>query len=425
MEAERLYVNALVITMDKERRVLERGAVATAGGRITAVGGSAQLEETVQAREVLDCEGDILLPGLVDCMGYAGRTRLYGPSADRPLEGAAHREAHLAAQDAGFWREEGRREAERCLYFGITTAHRLLPQGLALDAAEAYQQAARQAGLRLVLSAAPCLDDGDEAYAARQADYLAFAAGEDRMLCLKAFTAGEVFPDVCTPEKPPAYFARRVGRMEALLQGALPGRRAFAQFYGGELAAYSRALPALAQQPLLVQGLHGATPAEADLMAKAGHGFAHAPQTHLPCNHVVRMLFAGVACGITAASQTERCPPDLLLAGRRAMLEEITRADDYHTLPAGKVLEMLTIDAAAALGLGGGCGSIETGKRADLCRFLWQTPHMAPNFMPVQTVVLRGYGQDIGAVAAGGRHVKQGGRLVPAGKEGRAWKISC
>jgi 5-methylthioadenosine/S-adenosylhomocysteine deaminase len=54
-----------VITMDDERRVLEPGAVATAGERIVAVGSPDELA-SCQAARTIDCSGKAVIPGLID-----------------------------------------------------------------------------------------------------------------------------------------------------------------------------------------------------------------------------------------------------------------------------------------------------------------------------------------------------------------------
>ncbi|MFI4986232.1 MAG: amidohydrolase family protein [Alphaproteobacteria bacterium] len=55
-----------VITVDRERRMIEDGAIAIAGDRIAAVARSASLAETFHADEVIDGRGLIALPGLID-----------------------------------------------------------------------------------------------------------------------------------------------------------------------------------------------------------------------------------------------------------------------------------------------------------------------------------------------------------------------
>src|SRR6266496_1376672 len=58
-----------VVTMDDGRRVLEPGAVAITGDRITAVGQPADLQHYRAAR-VLDCSGKAVLPGFVECHNH-------------------------------------------------------------------------------------------------------------------------------------------------------------------------------------------------------------------------------------------------------------------------------------------------------------------------------------------------------------------
>ena len=57
---------------------------------------------------------------------------------------------------------------------------------------------------------------------------------------------------------------------------------------------------------------------------------------------------------------------------------------DANVLPAGKVLEMVTIDAAQALGLEDDLGSLEPGKKADVILIDMFKPHLVPANMPVQ-----------------------------------------
>jgi cytosine/adenosine deaminase-related metal-dependent hydrolase len=55
-------------------------------------------------------------------------------------------------------------------------------------------------------------------------------------------------------------------------------------------------------------------------------------------------------------------------------------------LPAGKVLEMVTIDSAKALGVENELGSLEPGKKADVILVDMFKPHLMPFNMPVYRV---------------------------------------
>jgi cytosine/adenosine deaminase-related metal-dependent hydrolase len=97
-----------------------------------------------------------------------------------------------------------------------------------------------------------------------------------------------------------------------------------------------------------------------------------------------------------------RCPvPELLDAGVTVMLGSDGVAPDrsydmfrhmfqamrYHrfalrdpsVLPAGRTLELTTIDAARALGMEKDLGSLEAGKKADLILIDIARPHLTPD----------------------------------------------
>jgi 5-methylthioadenosine/S-adenosylhomocysteine deaminase len=126
------------------------------------------------------------------------------------------------------------------------------------------------------------------------------------------------------------------------------------------------------------------------------------------------------------ASMTGRCPvPELLDAGVTVMLGSDGVAPDrsydmfrhmfqamrYHrfyyrdpsVLPPGKVLEMVTIDAARALGLEKELGSLEAGKKADLILIDMFKPHLFPLNMPVYRVAYYADGNDVDTVIVNGR----------------------
>ena len=68
-----LVKNGVLVTMDRERRILENHAVAVEEGRILEVGRSADLEKKHTRAEVLDASGRIVMPGII-----CSHSHLYG-----------------------------------------------------------------------------------------------------------------------------------------------------------------------------------------------------------------------------------------------------------------------------------------------------------------------------------------------------------
>ncbi|MBC7931409.1 MAG: amidohydrolase family protein, partial [Rubrivivax sp.] len=80
-----LITGGTIVTMDKERRVIEDGAVAVAGGRIVAVGKRAEIERQFTAREIIDARGRAVIPGLINGHTHIPMTLFRGIADDLDL----------------------------------------------------------------------------------------------------------------------------------------------------------------------------------------------------------------------------------------------------------------------------------------------------------------------------------------------------
>jgi 5-methylthioadenosine/S-adenosylhomocysteine deaminase len=90
---------------------------------------------------------------------------------------------------------------------------------------------------------------------------------------------------------------------------------------------------------------------------------------------------------------------------------------DPNVLPAGKVLEMVTVDAARALGMEKEIGSIEAGKKADIILVDWFKPHLVPMNMPVYRLVYFANGEDVSTVLVDGRILMRDRRVLTVNEE--------
>ena len=86
---------------------------------------------------------------------------------------------------------------------------------------------------------------------------------------------------------------------------------------------------------------------------------------------------------------------------------------DVQVLPMGKVLEMVTIDAARALGMDDIIGSLEVGKKADIILVNLCAPHLAPtSVMPLEHVICYGNAADVDTVFIDGELLMRGRRVM-------------
>jgi len=83
---DRLLTNAIVLTMDRDFHQYEPGAVAIADDKIIAVGLEAELKQQYTANETVDCDGKVLMPGLVNAHTHVPMTLLRGLADDLRLD---------------------------------------------------------------------------------------------------------------------------------------------------------------------------------------------------------------------------------------------------------------------------------------------------------------------------------------------------
>ena len=85
-QADVILWNATVLTMDNEFHIYEPGAVVVKDDSILAVGLEEDILENYQAVEDMDCEGKILMPGLINAHTHVPMTLLRGLADDLRLD---------------------------------------------------------------------------------------------------------------------------------------------------------------------------------------------------------------------------------------------------------------------------------------------------------------------------------------------------
>jgi len=85
-QADWIFFNATVLTMDENFNIYEPGAVAVSGDSIMAVGDQAKILAAYQSEHTMDCDGKILMPGLINAHTHVPMTLLRGLADDLRLD---------------------------------------------------------------------------------------------------------------------------------------------------------------------------------------------------------------------------------------------------------------------------------------------------------------------------------------------------
>ncbi|NCB40119.1 MAG: amidohydrolase [Erysipelotrichia bacterium] len=85
-KVDKLFKNATVLTVDEKFNQYYPGAVAVSGDSIVAVGNQEEICKEYESAEVLDCQGKVLMPGLINGHTHVPMTLLRGLSDDLRLD---------------------------------------------------------------------------------------------------------------------------------------------------------------------------------------------------------------------------------------------------------------------------------------------------------------------------------------------------
>jgi 5-methylthioadenosine/S-adenosylhomocysteine deaminase len=441
-KADILIVGGTVITMDNTRRVIDDGAVAVVGDRIAAVGTTADIKARFRAREVIDAYRKVVMPGLIDGHGHAGHELLKSLAADKDNweEVAERMYAHGSTPD--FWKADAMLAGLERLKFGVTTSVNFFGGGdnvYRVDDTkygDAYLEGVKEIGVRWILGVGP-----------RRGPYPS------------VFTEwnGEAHQDIQVS------FDRQLEVSEALIRkwnGAGAGRLKLAVIFptispdekltGDALAEMQREAHAARDlskrhHVLFLQDGHtrGTVQYANDVLDLLGPDVILSHATKLTDEEIKLVALTGTRISHNPSSvfsMNGRCPAtELIEAGAIVMLgsdgvapdrsfdmfRHMFQATRYHryffhdakVLPAGKVLEMATIDAAKALGMEQLIGSLEPGKKADVILVDWFKPHLVPMNMPVYRMVYYASGEDVSTVLVDGRVLMRDRRVLTTNEE--------
>lgn len=429
--------NALVVTMDGGRRVLEGESVAVSGTRIAAIGPRETLARAYPDASVIDGTRKALMPGFVDVHAHAGHglIKTLGLAFDGEWERACHT-AYTVASDTGFWAAEAALSAVERIRCGTTTGVSYLGGGddvMRTDEAlyaDAHCREVERIGTRSVVAVginrppfpktyANIEDGGYREHTVSFETQLAVcedvarrwnggAGGRVRIAVSFPVHHRGSFQDAVLDEvRDQAAATRDLTRRQGLIftqDGHRQGSIRFAHEVFGLLGPDA-----------LMSHSVDLDEEEIRLVAATGTKIAHNPSANRSITGrcpVPELIDAGAVVGLGSDGTAPDRGYDMFRHMFQAMHYHRRHFRDPSVLPPGKVLEMATIDGAAALGMADEIGSIEVGKQADLILVDLFKPHMVPMTMPLYRLACFANGADVDTTIVAGRILMQDRKLV-------------
>jgi len=414
--ADLLLSGGIVVTMDGSGRVIPDGAIAVKGDRIVAVGPTSEVAGQFDARQRIDLQGQIALPGLINTHTHAPMVLYRGLADDLALMDWLQKyifPAEKATVSPDFVRVGTRLAALEMIESGTTTFADMYY--FEDDIAEAT----RDAGLRAVLGQSVIMFP--VADAATPADALARA---------DAFISRWKNDALITPAVAP--------HAPYTLDGpTLKAARALANTHGVPLLIH---LAETRDEVKIIQDAHRQSPTQyldslgvwsgrslaahavwlddADMatLSSRGVGLAHNPESNMKLASGVAAVPTWIERGIHAGLGTDGAASnndlDMFEAMRTAaFLHKVSRSDP-RVMPARLALELATRRGAEALGLADRIGSLEQGKQADIITVSVDGARQTPLFDPISHLVYVARGDDVRTTIVAGRILMRDGHVA-------------
>ncbi len=153
-----------------------------------------------------------------------------------------------------------------------------------------------------------------------------------------------------------------------------------------------------------------------DALSGTGVNVVHCPESNLKLGNgicpVARLAEHGVNMALGTDGAASNNNLNILAESRTAALLAKGHAADPCVVDAFQALEMLTINAAGALGQAERLGSVEAGKLADLCALRMDALQTTPMFDVVSHLIYAASSQQVSHVWVAGRMLLQDGQFL-------------
>jgi 5-methylthioadenosine/S-adenosylhomocysteine deaminase len=416
-----ILTGGTVVTMNDAYDVFVDGAVAIRDSQIIAVGPSADIAANYSADEVITCEGQYIMPGLINAHTHIAMTLLRGLADDLRLD--VWLMGYIMPTERQFVSPEFCRLGTKLgcaemIRGGVTTFADMYY--FEDDIAEATAEAGMRAVLGQTILKFPAPDA--ESY-------------EASLEYCRTFIEKWHNHDLITPSVAP--HAPYSSTKEMLKQCAQLGMQydvpviihisESAQEEKDNFEQYGmRVVPWLKSTGLFnakVLGAHGVHINKGDMAMLYEHDvtMSHNPQANLKLANgiapVYEMLENNLTVGIGTDGPGSNNDLDMFEEVRLAALLAKSASNNPTALPARQALALATREGAKALFMGDKTGSLEPGKYADLIVMEANTPHNLPHFQRDKNavysqIVYAGKSADVRHTMCHGRWLMQDRQLL-------------
>ncbi|MEM3521627.1 MAG: amidohydrolase, partial [Candidatus Bathyarchaeia archaeon] len=421
--------NGIIITLDKNRRILRNGSVVIEGNKIVEVlKGNEFTSKHFSADIEIDAKGKIVMPGLINTHTHMFQDLLRGPGDDMELIGWLSKMLYPVAKELSV------KDVQAGAYLGciemiktgttcVLDNHHINTSEEAIDS---VIKAMKETGIRGIV-ARGIKEKTKRCEILKTPDYLfQFTPEEEIKLTEKLMKKWNKDPEgrvkVCPG--PTAIFncspnlfleCKRLSDkykvpIHTHIAESPEEVKSTLEDYGKREVEFLDDLSVLNERFHVVHGIW-INEKEIKLMAIAKAHHIHCPVSNMYLASGVAPIQKLIKNGVNVALATDgpasNNNQDMFSVMKfTALLQKVSNLDPL-SITAEQVLEMATINGAKALGLENEIGSIEPGKKADIIMIDLKKPHLAPIHKPISSIVYSAFGSDVETVIIDGKIIME------------------
>ncbi|MDA8096681.1 MAG: amidohydrolase [Clostridia bacterium] len=380
------------------------GEIAIEGNRITVVGGTGSVTDDFKPEIVIDGQGLLASPGLINCHTHAAMTLFRGYADDLPL---------MKWLNNKIWPIENKLTEEDIYWATMLACLEMIKSGTTAFAdmyfhmdqvARAVSETGMRASLcRGLIGVAPNADEALEWSFGFAREFHESAEGRITVML------GPHAPYTCPPD-----YLRLVKDAAVELGVGVHIHLAETRSEVTQTAEGQGCTPVqlvertgLFEVPVLAAHCVHLTDEDIAVLARYRVRVAHNPQSNMKLGSgvapVVKLLEAGVMVGLGTDGAASNNDLDMVEEMRSASFLQKVTYEDPTVLPSDQALAMATLYGATALGLQDEVGTLEVGKKADIVLWDLQKPHLCPLHDVSAHLVYSARGSDARTVIVDGK----------------------
>ena len=397
-----------IVTMDKNNQVIQDAAIAIEDGIIVAIGSTGSIKKQYTARQQIDGENRVLMPGLVNGHTHAAMTLFRGIADDLPLMEWLTKyifPAEIRFVDPEFVRIGTQLACLEMIKGGTTTFVDMYfhPKEIA--------RVVDECGVRAIIGAAVIEQesgytlDFDDAMNKAESFISEWKNKNTRVSpAIAAHAAYTISPDNLKIVR------ERANKLDVPVAIHLSESKAELEivnklyndtsinhlekigFFSGPTIGAHVVWPTESEVSILVKRKVAAIHNPSSNM-KIASGFAPIPE----------MIDAGVLVGLGTDGAASNNDLDMWDEIRMAAFIHKGRLLDPKVMPALRVLGIATSGGARAIGLGDSVGTLTVGRRADMIQISMEATHLVPLYDVVSHLVYAVDAQDVQTVIVDGK----------------------